>query len=155
MGKCHGVTMVQGIVKHLVRYMAAAQEDNRLISWLSEPYRTILLFPSPFQFLLDIRLTLIHTFTVHTVNSFSCRYTLTHINTHALAIFSFEIYFATLGKCRRLEGAGGRESREIPKISVWIFKLSFLVGTGSPAKHVKPFSPLLPSTYLSSVPWRT
>lgn len=32
MGKCHGVTMAEGIVKPLVSYMAAAQEDNRLIS---------------------------------------------------------------------------------------------------------------------------
>lgn len=28
----------------LYQYMAAAQVDNRLISWVSEPYRTILLF---------------------------------------------------------------------------------------------------------------
>lgn len=70
--------MARGIVKHLVSYMAAAREDNRLISCLSEPYRTILLFLSPIPFSPDFRLTLIHTFTVHTVNTLSCRYTHTH-----------------------------------------------------------------------------
>lgn len=44
MGKCHGITIVHWIVKHLVSYMAAAQQDNRLISWLSEPHRTIMVF---------------------------------------------------------------------------------------------------------------
>lgn len=83
--------MAQGIVKHLVSYMAAAQEDNRLISWVSEPYRTILLFLFPIPFSTDCCLTLIHTFTVHTVNTCSCRYT----HTHTLAIFSFWIYFMT------------------------------------------------------------
>lgn len=70
MGKCHGITFVRWIVKHLVSYMAAAQQDNRLISWLSEPYRTISLFLTLIPFSLDIRLIPIHTFTVHSVNTY-------------------------------------------------------------------------------------
>lgn len=70
MGKCHGITFVRWIVKHLVSYMAAAQQDNRLISWLSEPYRTISHFLTLIPFSPDIRLRLIHTFTVHSVNTY-------------------------------------------------------------------------------------
>lgn len=71
MGKCHGKTFVRWIVKHLVSYMAAAEQDNRLISWLSEPYRTISLFLTLIPFSPDTRLRLVHTFTVHSINTYS------------------------------------------------------------------------------------
>lgn len=70
MGKCHGITFVRWIVKHLGSYMAAAQQDNRLISWLSEPYRTISLFLTLIPFSLDTRLRLVHPFTEHSVNTY-------------------------------------------------------------------------------------
>lgn len=85
--------MAQGIVKHLVSYMAAAQEDNRLISWLSEPYRTILLFLAPIPFSPNSRLTLIHTFTVHTVNTFSWG---TQTYPHGRPLFFLNLYSDTL-----------------------------------------------------------
>lgn len=70
MGKCHRITFVRWIVKYLVSYMTAAQQDNRLISWLSEPYRTISLFLTLIPFSLDTRLRLVHTFSVHSVNTY-------------------------------------------------------------------------------------
>lgn len=96
MGKCHGVTTAQGIVKNLVSCIAAAQQDNRLISRLSEPYRTILLFLSLILFLLDIHLTLIDTFTVNSGNTFSCRYSQ---NVHAVAIFFVRGIVVHRGEC--------------------------------------------------------
>lgn len=68
-----------------------------------------MLFLSPSPFSPDFRLTLIHTFTVRTVNTFSCR----HTHTHMFALFSFCIYFVILIShvCtqKRLEFAGGRK----------------------------------------------
>lgn len=86
MGKCHGITFVRWIVKHLVSYMAAAQQDNRLISWLSEPYRTISHFLTLIPFSPDIRLRLIHTFTVHSVNTYPVD---THRKKHHFCTLSF------------------------------------------------------------------
>lgn len=107
MGKCHGITFVRWIVKHLVSYMAAAQQDNRLISWLSEPYRTISHFLTLIPFSPDIRLRLIHTFTVHSVNTYPVD---THRKKHHFCTLSF------LSSTERT-----RNNRPIPHISNSIF----------------------------------